>query len=129
MEGMAIWPLKRRRTALSIPLGLRHACGTHFNRSDWWRLKRAMPVARGQSLFLNYSCIPPAQSSWMDDMTSPDDQMTLLRWHNFLHLFHSSVPIFFLSGFGRPGDDIQGRHRDEGESGEHTLLDDRDVLL
>lgn len=34
-EGMAIWPLKRRRTALSIPLGLRHEGATHLNRSDW----------------------------------------------------------------------------------------------
>jgi len=41
---MAIWPLKRRRTALSIPLGLRHEGATHLNRSDWWRLKRLVPV-------------------------------------------------------------------------------------
>ena len=37
--------LKRLRTRLSIPLGLRHDEGTHLKRSDWWRQKRCLPVA------------------------------------------------------------------------------------
>jgi hypothetical protein len=36
--------LKRLRTRLSIPLGLRHDSGTHLKRSDWWRKKRLVPV-------------------------------------------------------------------------------------
>lgn len=42
--GMGITLLKRRRTALSIPLGLRQFDGTHLKRSDWWRQKRLVPV-------------------------------------------------------------------------------------
>jgi hypothetical protein len=43
-EGMGMLPLKRLRTRLSIPLGLRHDSGTHLKRSDWWRKKRLVPV-------------------------------------------------------------------------------------
>ena len=32
-------PLNRRRTRLSIPLGLRQLEERHLNRSLWWRLK------------------------------------------------------------------------------------------
>lgn len=38
--------LKRLRTRLSIPLGLRHDEGTHLKRSDWWRQKVLVPVQR-----------------------------------------------------------------------------------
>lgn len=41
---MGMLPLKRLRTRLSIPLGLRHDSGTHLKRSDWWRKKRLVPV-------------------------------------------------------------------------------------
>jgi hypothetical protein len=34
-EGMAMVPRKRRRTRLSIPLGLRQLGSTHLNRSLW----------------------------------------------------------------------------------------------
>lgn len=43
-EGMGMFDLKRLRTRLSIPLGLRHDSGTHLKRSDWWRQKRLVPV-------------------------------------------------------------------------------------
>jgi len=36
--------LKRLRTRLSIPLGLRHDEGTHLKRSDWWRQKVLVPM-------------------------------------------------------------------------------------
>lgn len=39
-------PLKRLRTRLSIPLGLRHAASTHLKRSLWWRMKRLVPANR-----------------------------------------------------------------------------------
>lgn len=34
-EGMAVLPLNRLRTRLSIPLGLRHDRSTHLKRSLW----------------------------------------------------------------------------------------------
>ena len=43
-EGMGMFDLKRLRTRLSIPLGLRHDSGTHLKRSDWWRVKRLVPI-------------------------------------------------------------------------------------
>lgn len=43
-EGIARVPLKRRRTRLSIPLGLRHAESTRIKRSLWWRMKPLEPV-------------------------------------------------------------------------------------
>lgn len=45
-EGMGMLLLKRLRTRLSIPLGLRHDEGTHLKRSDWWRQKVLVPVQR-----------------------------------------------------------------------------------
>ena len=42
-EGIAAWPLKRLRTRLSIPLGLRQLEATRIKRSLWWRLKCAVP--------------------------------------------------------------------------------------
>lgn len=46
---MRITPLKRRRTQLSIPLGLRHEAPTRIKRSDWWRKKRVVSVASNVS--------------------------------------------------------------------------------
>lgn len=43
-EGMVMLPRKRRRTRLSIPLGLRHDRSTRIKRSLWWRLKSFVPV-------------------------------------------------------------------------------------
>jgi hypothetical protein len=37
---MAAWPLNRRRTRLSMPLGFLQLGSTHLNRSLWCRLKR-----------------------------------------------------------------------------------------
>lgn len=67
--GMAARPLNRLRTALSIPLGLRHdgstpthcqilfpqlpfpkSCLLHLKRSDWWRLKRLVSAKRNTSV-------------------------------------------------------------------------------
>lgn len=45
-EGIGMLLLKRLRTRLSIPLGLRHDSPTHLKRSDWWRQKRLVPVSR-----------------------------------------------------------------------------------
>ena len=43
-EGIARLLLKRLRTRLSIPLGLRHAAPTRIKRSLWWRMKPFVPV-------------------------------------------------------------------------------------
>lgn len=51
-EGIGMFDLKRLRTRLSIPLGLRHDSGTHLKRSDWWRKKRLVPVKDDQSVDL-----------------------------------------------------------------------------
>lgn len=58
-EGIGRLLLKRRRTQLSIPLGLRHAEGTHLKRSDWWRQKVLVPVGLGcsQSSVLCRGCV------------------------------------------------------------------------
>ena len=42
-EGIAARPLKRLRTQLSIPLGLRHASATRIKRSLWWRANTFVP--------------------------------------------------------------------------------------
>jgi hypothetical protein len=45
-DGMAMLPLNRLRTRLSMPLGFRQLRSTHLNRSDWKRLKSFLPVHR-----------------------------------------------------------------------------------
>lgn len=52
-EGIAGTLLKRLRTALSIPLGLRQAGETHLKRSDWWRRNCFVPVVAVRSLSLS----------------------------------------------------------------------------
>ncbi len=54
-----MFDLKRLRTRLSIPLGLRHDSGTHLKRSDWWRKKRLVPIKDDQSvdLIIHNICI------------------------------------------------------------------------
>lgn len=42
MEGMGVLERKRRRTAESIPRGLRHDSPTRLYRSEWWRLNLAV---------------------------------------------------------------------------------------
>lgn len=54
-EGIGRLLLKRLRTRLSIPLGLRHDEGTHLKRSDWWRQKVLVPV--DCQLSVVFSCV------------------------------------------------------------------------
>lgn len=53
-EGIVMLPLKRLRTRLSIPLGLRQLGARHLNRSLWWRLKLLVPII--QSVNISSSC-------------------------------------------------------------------------
>lgn len=54
-EGIGRLLLKRLRTRLSIPLGLRHDEGTHLKRSDWWRQKVLVPM--DCQLSVVFSCV------------------------------------------------------------------------
>lgn len=89
-------PLKRLRTQLSIPLGLRHEGSTRAKRSLWWRKKRFVPVEFGrQSTLYNNSCrVFPVQSSLvrMNSRKAPETP-----WHNLNHHIQDISSSFLQS--------------------------------
>lgn len=101
--GIAAWPLKRRRTRLSIPLGLRHEGSTHLKRSLWWRLKRAVPVIHQILSAANSSRSFRVQRQQRVLMTSSVSPIVIIA-------FPSLVSIIVVRKARRPG----GKDRIEG---------------
>lgn len=108
-EGIARVPLKRRRTRLSIPLGLRHAESTRIKRSLWWRMKPLEPV---HQYFVNI-LVPLVFASLFRRLVSGNggDGVVGPRARA-----SKGISIFRV-GWSR------------GIEEKRTLLDDRDVLL
>ena len=87
-EGIGRVLLKRLRTPLSIPLGLRHAEGTHLKRSDWWRQKVLVPVG--------LRCSQSSVCALCRDCVQPSI-------HRFIHRFDIvSVGLSFHFSFHPP---------------------------
>ena len=110
--------LKRLRTRLSIPFGLRHDEGTHLKRSDWWRQKRCLPVAVVSPPFVS-RCESVDCSEWVPPLS-------------FISFFSSFLQATSLYPF-RPFSFLSRRLVKGWIGGRigigHTLLHDRDVLL
>lgn len=107
--GMTACPLKRLRTLLSIPLGFLQLGSTRMKRSDWWRLKRAVPVNEKRG---NVSESSPSSNSCNGLSSSVLTQ----AWS---HRFASSS-----SSSSLPGVETKISLR-----AERTLLDDGNMLL
>lgn len=128
-------PLKRLRTQLSIPLGLRHEGSTRAKRSLWWRKKRLVPVKveRQSTLYIEFISKPCPVVSCPNNITlrallTPEPHANIsivtikiyppLSFRPPQELFH----FFLIAGHSRCNTRSEG-------GAEHTLLHDRDVLL
>jgi hypothetical protein len=85
---MAMLPLNRLRTRLSMPLGFLQLGSTHLNRSLWNRLKRFVPV---QIVQVNFLLLLSAMASYPASRSSIMQAQVYVRFFTIGTCFLEAV--------------------------------------